>query len=182
MSSPRPRPVEPVDPDVDLTDPSQRRQRWRDETPVVAAVALGGGLGAAARYAATLWWPTPPGGFPYATLAVNVAGCALIGVLMVLVTDLWTTHRLVRPFVGTGVLGGFTTFSAYAENIEHLITGGHAAVALAYLALTLLAALAAVWTAALLTRRLVRGRGGSGRSRADQADQAGQAGRSGGTA
>ncbi|MFD9352984.1 fluoride efflux transporter FluC, partial [Streptomyces diastaticus] len=45
---------------------------------------------------------------------VNVVGCAAIGVLMVLITDVWPAHRLVRPFFGTGVLGGFTTMVANA--------------------------------------------------------------------
>lgn len=40
------------------------RSGWRTQAPVVAVVALGGGTGAAARYAASLWWPTPAGGFP----------------------------------------------------------------------------------------------------------------------
>ncbi|HEX2314606.1 MAG TPA: fluoride efflux transporter CrcB [Thermomonospora sp.] len=127
--------------------------------PVIAVVAAGGGLGAAARYGASLLWPTDPGAFPATTLAVNVVGCALIGVLMVLVTEKGTAHRLVRPFLGTGVLGGFTTFSAYAADIRHLMDDGHARTALVYLAATVVAALAAVWCATALTRRLVAGRG-----------------------
>ena len=45
-------------------------------------------------------------------------GCAVIGVFMVLITDVWTAHPLVRPFFGTGVLGGFTTFSTYATDVR----------------------------------------------------------------
>src|SRR5206468_23399 len=55
-------------------------------------------------------------------MAVNVLGCGLIGVLMVLVGELWTGRRLLRPFLGTGVLGGFTTFSTYAVDLQHLFT------------------------------------------------------------
>ncbi|WP_261988702.1 fluoride efflux transporter FluC, partial [Streptomyces sp. wa22] len=55
--------------------------------------------------------------FPWAVFAVNVTGCALIGVLMVLLAERGTvTHPLVRPFLGVGVLGGFTTFSTYAAS------------------------------------------------------------------
>ncbi|MFC8127348.1 fluoride efflux transporter CrcB [Streptomyces sp. NPDC057302] len=124
--------------------------------PVVAVVAVGGAIGASARYGASLIWPTAPGTFPATTLLVNVVGCALMGVLMVLLTEVRTSsHRLLRPFFGTGVLGGFTTFSTYAVDIERLVEAGHAGTGLAYLGLTLLAALAAVWSAAWATRRVV---------------------------
>ncbi|MFJ2770424.1 fluoride efflux transporter FluC [Streptomyces sp. NPDC087300] len=150
--------TEPTDPDVDLSVPAQRREFARGQGGILAAVAVGGALGATARYAATLLWPAASGGFPWATLVVNALGCALIGVLTVLVTEVWTVHRLVRPFLGTGVLGGFTTFSTYAVDIERLISGGYARTGLAYLALTLLAALAAVTCAVWTTRRLTGGR------------------------
>ncbi|MCM1975813.1 MULTISPECIES: fluoride efflux transporter CrcB [unclassified Streptomyces] len=130
----------------------------RGQGPVVAAVALGGALGATARYALTLWWPLEPGGFPWATFWTNAVGCAVIGVFMVLITDVWAAHRLLRPFFGTGVLGGFTTFSTYAVDTRRLLAGGHPGTAFAYLLATLLAALTAVWLGATTTRRLVRGR------------------------
>ncbi|WP_409061194.1 fluoride efflux transporter CrcB [Streptomyces sp. SYP-A7185] len=122
---------------------------------VVAAVAVGGAIGASARYGASLIWPTAPGAFPTTTLLVNVVGCAVMGAFMVLLTEARTPHRLLRPFFGTGVLGGFTTFSTYALDIERLVEGGHARTGLAYLALTLLAALAAVGSAAWVTRRVI---------------------------
>ncbi|MFD5782462.1 fluoride efflux transporter CrcB [Streptomyces sp. NPDC126933] len=146
---------EPTDPDVDLSAPAQRRERARVLWPVVAVVALGGAIGAAARYGASLLWPTSSGGFPWTTLGVNVVGCAVIGVFMVVITDVWAAHSLVRPFFGTGVLGGFTTFSTYAADIQHLLATGRADAGVAYLGLTLVAALAAVWSAVWLTRRAV---------------------------
>ncbi|MFI6722844.1 fluoride efflux transporter CrcB [Streptomyces sp. R-74717] len=122
---------------------------------VVAVVSLGGALGACARYGATLIWPTAPGGFPWTTLTVNVVGCTVIGVFMVVISEVWAAHRLVRPFFGTGVLGGFTTFSTYAVDIERLVDAGRARTGLAYLGLTLCAALAAVWSAVWATRRVL---------------------------
>ncbi|GAB2728570.1 hypothetical protein GCM10027072_23380 [Streptomyces bullii] len=89
---------------------------------------------------------------------MNVAGCAVIGVFMVVITEIRAAHRLVRPFFGTGVLGGFTTFSTYAVDIQQLIDHGRAGPALAYLAATPLAALASVWLAATATRRVLKGR------------------------
>ncbi|MEV0371249.1 fluoride efflux transporter CrcB [Streptomyces sp. NPDC050636] len=135
-----------------------RRELLRGQWPVLGVVALGGALGASARYGASLLWPTAGGSFPWTTLLVNAVGCAVIGVFMVVITDVWAAHRLVRPFFGTGVLGGFTTFSTYAADIQHLVTEGRARTGLAYLALTLFTALASVWIAATLTRRAVEWR------------------------
>ncbi|MFI0895086.1 fluoride efflux transporter FluC [Streptomyces sp. NPDC020983] len=120
--------------------------------PVVGAVAAGGAAGACARYGASLLWPQPPDGFPWTTFGVNVTGCAVIGVLMVLVTELWTAHRLVRPFFGTGVLGGYTTFSTYAVEVRRLADAHQAATAAAYAGGTLAAAMGAVWASAWATR------------------------------
>ncbi|MZD53386.1 fluoride efflux transporter CrcB [Streptomyces sp. SID5606] len=133
-------------------------QGWRFQAPVVAVVALGGAVGATARYAAALWWPARSGAFPWTTFWVNVAGCAAMGVLMVAVTEVWDVHRLVRPFLGTGVLGGFTTFSTYAVDLRGLLADGHPGTGLAYLAATPLAALAAVWLASWAARRTLKRR------------------------
>jgi CrcB protein len=127
----------------------------RGQGPVLAAVAVGGAIGASARYGSSLIWTNAPGSFPWTTLTVNAVGCAVIGAFMVVITDAWSANRLVRPFFGTGVLGGFTTFSTYAVDIQKLLAGGHARTGLAYLALTLVTALAAVWAAATVTRRVL---------------------------
>src|SRR4051812_11679939 len=136
----------------------RRRPARRGQAPVVAVVALGGAVGAAGRHALALWWPTRPGHFPWATFWTNVIGCAVIGVFMVVITDVWAGHRLVRPFFGTGVLGGFTTFSTYAVDIQRLVDSGHPRTGLAYLAATLLAALTAVWPASTAARRVLKWR------------------------
>ncbi|MBT2442804.1 CrcB family protein [Streptomyces sp. ISL-36] len=149
----------PTDPDVDLRVPA-RRQSWRAQGPIVAVVALGGGMGAGARYGAGLLWPTAAGAFPWTTLWVNALGCAVIGVFMVVISDVWAAHRLVRPFFGTGVLGGFTTFSTYAVDIQKLLVGGRPGTGLAYLAATLLAALVSVWLAVTAARRVLGRRQG----------------------
>ncbi|MGW1072722.1 fluoride efflux transporter FluC [Streptomyces sp. NPDC002537] len=136
--------------------PVAGRPAGHGQWPVVCAVSAGGGIGAAARYGAGLLWPAAHGAFPWTTFLVNTAGCALIGALLVVIADLAAPHRLLRPFLGTGVLGGFTTFSTYAVDVRRLVADGHTATALAYLAGTLLAALAAVWAAAGLTRLVLR--------------------------
>ncbi|MFJ4674825.1 fluoride efflux transporter FluC [Kitasatospora sp. NPDC088783] len=148
--------AEPVDPDLEAA-PAERPARSRDQglLPVLAVIAVGGVLGASARYAIALAWPTAPGLFPWSTLVVNAVGCAVIGVFLVVITEAWAAHRLVRPFFGTGVLGGFTTFSTYTVDIQRLVDGGHAATALGYLAATLAAATAAVWAGAQAARRVI---------------------------
>lgn len=122
---------------------------------MLAAVAAGGAIGASARYALSLLWPTtPPYAFPWTTLLVNVTGCAAMGVAMVLLIEVRIAHRLLRPFIGTGILGGYTTFSAYTVDGDLLIRGDLLTLGLAYLFLTVVSALAATWASAALTRHL----------------------------
>ncbi|MFC8898981.1 fluoride efflux transporter CrcB [Streptomyces cinereoruber] len=149
---------EPVDPDVTPSDVRRRRKPWRSRhgTPVVVAVvAVGGSLGALARFGASLLWPTPAGAFPWTTLTVNAAGCLAIGVLLVAITEVFTAHPLLRPFLGTGFLGGFTTFSTYCVDIERLVAADRAGTALGYLVATVAAATAAVAVGARGTRLLL---------------------------
>jgi len=143
--------------DVDLSR-TRRRSRSRHEAGLLAVIAAGGATGAAARYLIGQSWPTRAGVFPVSTLVINVMGCALIGVLMVLMTEMWSSQRLIRAFLGTGVLGGFTTFSTYTVDIQRLVARDHVGTALLYLALTPLGALLAVWVTATATRRLVNWR------------------------
>ena len=127
----------------------------RGQAPVLAAVSAGGALGALARYALTQAWPHPPGGFGWTTLTVNVTGSLLLGVLMVIVTEVLPGRPLLRPFLGVGVLGGYTTFSAYvleAAQADSPVT------AVAYLAVSVAGGLAAVWAGAAVTQRAVRAR------------------------
>ena len=117
---------------------------------LLAAVSAGGVLGALARYGVGELIPQHPHGFPLATFGINVAGCLAIGVLMAL-TEHRPTHRLARPFLGTGVLGGFTTFSSYAVESRELFAD-RPVTALLYLFGTLFAAVAATWAGTLVGR------------------------------
>jgi CrcB protein len=141
-----------------VSDPPARTPRSTaggGQWPVIAAISVGGAIGACARYGAVLLWPTSPAAFPWTTFLVNVIGCAVIGAFMVLITEGATPHRLLRPFFGTGVLGGFTTFSTYTVDAQRLMTNGHAGTALAYLVVTVAGALGAVWLTAAGTRKLL---------------------------
>nr|WP_205862190.1 CrcB family protein [Planosporangium thailandense] len=121
----------------------------------MGVISAGGAIGAVARYSLGRAVPVGSTGFPWATFIVNVSGCVLIGVLMVLVSEVWPGRRLLRPFLGVGVLGGYTTFSTYIVDIQRLTAAGAVATALAYLAGTLVAALLAVYGGVTITRTAV---------------------------
>ncbi len=114
---------------------SERIRLWS-----LGVVALGGIIGSLARYGLAEALPHGPAGFPWATFATNVLGCFAIGVLLARLTP--RSHPLLRPFLGTGILGGFTTFSTFAVDTEKLLPE-HTVVALIYFFGTVAAALLA---------------------------------------
>ena len=109
----------------------------------VAQVALGGALGSVARFAVQMGSVRLFGpGVPLGTLGINVVGCFLMGVLFI-----WLSERgLLRaaPFLMGGVLGGFTTFSAFSLDALLLWERGHQVLAMGYVAASVLLSLAAV--------------------------------------
>ncbi len=115
----------------------------------VLATAVGGALGAAARWSLTDLFPVVAGHFPWPVFAINVLGAALLAGLPLLafVRD----RSWLAVFLGTGVLGGFTTMSAASTDTFALLDGGHVASGLAYCLGTLLAAVAVVRAVDLLT-------------------------------
>ena len=143
-----------IDPDVDLHIPAQRLELRLHPALLLGSIAAGGVLGSEARYALTLAAPDPVGAVPWTTLAINVTGCLVMGLLMVVVRRYRGRLPLLRPFAGVGVLGGFTTFSAYAVGVERLASD-HPWQALAYLALTPALAVPAAAAGARLGRVLL---------------------------
>jgi CrcB protein len=120
------------------------RRAWGAHSWVLPAIALGAMLGASGRYALGLAWPAGPDDLPAATFVTNVAGCLLIGALMVFLVEAGGAHFLARPFLGVGVLGGFTTFSTYAVQTSLLLRHDRPVLAAAYFFGTVAAALVAV--------------------------------------
>jgi CrcB protein len=145
----------PIDSDVDVSVPQQTGELDRAPWSVLSAIAVGGAIGAVARYGLQVAFPTRPAGFPWATFAINVVGCLFIGVVAVLALRALPHRPLVRPFFGVGILGGFTTFSTYVVDISHLFDQRSFVVAGAYLAGTLVAALVAAQAGIVVTERLV---------------------------
>lgn len=121
---------------------------------VVVAVALGGAAGAVARHLLHLAVPDAAGGFPWATFAVNLSGTFLLALLPAV--DAVRRHPVLPPALGTGLLGGFTTLSAYSEQTRSLLAEGAVGVASAYLVGTLAACLAAVAAADRFSTRRER--------------------------
>ena len=144
----------PIDPDLDPDDPAEPSRSHRPTPPfvhvhrarpsVLAAIAGGGFIGTIGRYELGVAWPTAPGAFPLATFAINTSGALLLGaVLTVLLARREVSHH-VRPFIGTGLLGGWTTYSTLAVEAATLAKGGHLAVAALYLLATLSSGVVAV--------------------------------------
>jgi CrcB protein len=142
----------PTDPDVDLHDPKQRREL---SPALLAVIAAGGVVGALARYGLSELLPHAPGTWPLATWLTNASGCLLLGVLMVLVTEAWPRKRYLRPFVGVGVLGGYTTFSTAMVDVRGLVSAGEPALGLLYLGGTVAAAVLATAAGWFATRAVV---------------------------
>ena len=152
------------------------RNRW----DVLLVVAAGGAAGSLARWGVGLALPHAGRQFPWSTFTANVAGCLLIGALMWFEEERWPPSAYRRSFLRTGVLGGFTTFSAYGLDAHALLLAGAPVVAAAYVAGSLLAGLLAVPLGASAGAGLVaaaeRGRrpGAGGAGRADDGGDGGE--------
>lgn len=113
----------------------------------ILLVGLGGMIGSVARYKAGGWLlhQTLLQKFPYSTFAINIVGCLVAGVLAGLVEkhDLFTADT--RLFLFTGLLGGFTTFSAFGLDAIYLVRRGDLMTAAAYAGLSVVVGIAAVW-------------------------------------
>lgn len=146
----------PIDSDVDEQDVFREVPRPHRQHAILASIALGGGLGSVTRYLVSEAVRAPAGHFPWATFWINVSGSFALGLLMVLILDVWPPRRHLRPFLCTGFLGGFTTFSTFATETRALVAHGSWPLAAAYVAASLAAGLAATWTGMTLARLTYR--------------------------
>ena len=124
----------------------------RNDPKVLAAIGLGGALGAPARYGLAQAVASTPGTFPWGTFWINVSGSFALGFFLVLVRDRFPPTRYLRPFVATGFLGAYTTYSTFAVECVLLTRNGHWAIALAYAAASIAAGLGAVWSGIVVAR------------------------------
>ena len=121
--------------------------------PIVLWVALGGAIGSAARYGVNVWSLRLLGTeFPWHTLIVNLAGCFAMGLLVELMALKLHVSYEVRAFLTTGILGGFTTFSAFSLDFALLVERKAILAAGAYAAGCVLLSLLAVFAGLYLMR------------------------------
>ena len=121
---------------------------------VLVAIAAGGVGGALARYGVARLVPVHPHAFPWATFCTNVSGSFLLGFLLVLLVERYPPTLYLRPFVATGFIGAYTTFSTFVVEADVLVKDGHAGLALVYVAASVGAGLLAVWVGMTIGRRL----------------------------
>ena len=134
--------AEGIDPDIDLRVSDERIEAVHTAR-ILAVIAIGGMIGAAGRYLLSNAWPTANGGFPWATFAINVSGCFALSILIGFIAGRERLNPLLRPLVGTGIIGGYTTFSTYAVETNTLLQHHRPLLGLTYLCGSGVAGLAA---------------------------------------
>jgi CrcB protein len=136
-------------------------RRSRADPSVLAAIALGGALGAPARYGMAQLIRVSPHGFPWATFWTNVSGSFALGLILAMVLERFPPGRYLRPFVATGFLGAYTTYSTFAVETVVLAKDGRPGAALAYAAASLVGGFVVAWAGIWAARFLpLAGRGG----------------------
>ena len=140
----------PVDPDVPAR-PSRAShpRRW----DIALAIAAGGAIGGTMRHAVSVLVPDGDQGFPWGTFLENASGAFVLAVLVVYLGEVWPPSRYVRPFLATGVRGGYTTFSTFMNEARELLLDGSAVIAFSYVAATLLVGLSATLVGLRVGRR-----------------------------
>jgi CrcB protein len=118
--------------------------------------ALGGALGALARWAIAETLPHSPGAWPWSTLLVNLVGCLALGALLAVLLARYPHSPWLRPFLAVGVLGGFTTYSTFAMDVVRLTGSGHPVLALAYVLASVLGGTCAVVAGLVTARAAIR--------------------------
>jgi len=125
---------------------------------LLAYVCAGGAFGAGARYLVSVWITRLVGvstGFPWATLCVNVVGSFLMGVLIELLALRFQASVEIRALLATGVLGGFTTFSAFSLDVVMLLSRKEGFMAAAYIASSVGLSILALYAGLALVRQIL---------------------------
>jgi CrcB protein len=126
------------------------------------AVGLGGAAGALARAGMAELWPHPARGWPWSTLVTNATGSALLGVLLVVLARRYPRDRYARPLVGTGLLGGYTTFSTLSVDAAQLVRFDRPGLAVGYVVTSTAVILLACLIGLLVARRALGAEGSGG--------------------
>jgi CrcB protein len=119
----------------------------------ILAVAIGGAAGSVARYLTQVWAGKLFGiDFPWGTLAVNVLGSLIMGVLVEFFALRWPVDPVMRAFLTIGILGGYTTFSSFSLDVMVLVQRGEVIVAGTYILASVIVSLAAIFGGLHLVR------------------------------
>ena len=148
----------PVDSDIDW-EPAAGPSRPHLAPSVVGAVFVGGCAGGLARYGLTSLLPATSAQWPWGVFLANVGGAFVLGLLLVLLLEVWPGTTLVRPLLGTGFCGGFTTMSSLVVSADRFAADGHGSLAVGYVVTTVVAGLAAAGAGLLLGRAFAVRRG-----------------------
>ncbi|HEU0070121.1 MAG TPA: fluoride efflux transporter CrcB [Alphaproteobacteria bacterium] len=123
---------------------------------MVLAIAAGGAIGSAARYGTMIYVARWLGAaFPYGTIAVNILGAFVMGVLIELMALVWSPGEMMRAFLTVGVLGGYTTFSTFSLDSWLLIEHGDYGLAMLYIVSSVVFCIVALIGGAQLTRAVL---------------------------
>jgi fluoride exporter len=118
-----------------------------------AMIALGGALGALARYQlSAMIQARVPVGFPWGTFVVNVTGCLVMGITATLLTDRLVVHPNWRFFIPIGFIGAYTTFSAFEYETFRAVTEGDWVTGAANVIGSVIAGYVALWLGVVLAR------------------------------
>jgi CrcB protein len=154
----------PVDPYLDPDDPGEpsgehrpsRGQLRRANPAVLGSIAVGGFLGALARYEVGVAFPAHAGGFPTATFVVNTSGAFTIGFILSLILERFASRTLARPFACVGFLGAWTTVSTLAADSVLLVRDAKLLLAVGYVASTLVCGVTATAVGIRLARLITK--------------------------
>ncbi|WP_040399327.1 fluoride efflux transporter FluC [Cellulomonas massiliensis] len=127
---------------------TRARQAQPSLLALAGLVAAGGAVGTTLRALLERAWPAEPGGWPWTTSAINLVGSFALGALLETLARQGPDEgrrRLVRLGAGTGVLGGFTTYSTFVVEVERRLSGGVVATGLAYALVSVVLGLVAAW-------------------------------------
>ena len=119
---------------------------------LLAAVFLGGCAGGLARHQVVQAWPAPAHVFPWATFVINCSGAFALALLLVLLLELLPSSTYVRPLLGTGFCGAWTTFSSVVVAADQLVAHGHVATGATYVLASIGGGLASAALGLLLGR------------------------------
>jgi fluoride exporter len=122
----------------------KRIREWREAAPTIAAIGVGGVIGALLRWRLGEWsaerWPVS---FPWGTLLINISGSFILGLYVTFVSRRHTGGPYTRLLVATGILGAYTTFSTFVYETVRLLQHGEVATGITYLVASLAGGLAA---------------------------------------